>query len=309
MLILKTVTAILPIFLIIGFGALIKWWGLIPQTFLQPANRLVYYIAIPILVFRAISKYPISSQFNISVALISITCVVGTFAIALLLAYVLRIEKDKIRTFSHCSFHGNLGYIGFAIIVYFLGDAGMAKGSIISGLIMITQNLLGVIVYKSYSDQGIRSGGIWHIFKPVVMNPVIISVLLGIGCALSEITIPTVLDRSLSILSGLALPLSLLLIGATLSVSSVKKQFFPALLASVIKLIAMPALLLFNVFYFKVAPEDYLPVLILLAAPAATVTYVFAEEMNGNTPLAASIISLGTILSGFTYIFWIGMTG
>lgn len=226
MLILKTVTTVLPIFLIIGFGALIKWRGLIPQTFLQPANRLVYYIAIPILVFRAISKYPISSQFNITVALISIICVVGTSAMALLLAYVLRIEKDKIRTFSHCSFHGNLGYIGYAIIFYFLGDTGMAKGSIISGLIMITQNLLGVIIYKGHSNKGTRSSGMWQIFKPVVMNPVIISVLLGIGYAWSGITMPTVLDRCLAILSGLALPLSLLLIGATLSVPLIKKQFF-----------------------------------------------------------------------------------
>ncbi len=71
----------------------------------------------------------------------------------------------------------------------------------------------------------------------------------------------------------------------------------------------MPALFLFSVLYFNVTHVDYLPALILLATPAATTTYVFAKEMDGDTPLAASIISLGTILSGFTYIFWLGMTG
>jgi predicted permease len=141
------------------------------------------------------------------------------------------------------------------------------------------------------------------------MNPVIVSSLLGIGFAWWGIPMPVIIDRSLKIVSGMALPLALLLIGATLSLSLIKTQFVPALLSSAIKLLAMPALGAAMFAAFGLPPADYLPALILLAAPPATLTYVFAKEMQGDGDLAVAAISLGTVLSGPTYWVWLHIFG
>ena len=40
-------------------------------------------------------------------------------------------------------------------------------------------------------------------------------------------------------------------------------------------------------------------------APPATLTYVFAKEMQGDTDLSVAAISVGTIASGVTYSVWL----
>ena len=103
--------------------------------------------------------------------------------------------------------------------------------------------------------------------------------------------------------------MALLLIGATLSLTLVKKQFFLALLTNVIKLAAMPAIGVMAYILFEMPLADYLPALILLAAPPATLTYVFAKEMHGDVELAVAAVSMGTILSGLTYTVWLHLLG
>jgi predicted permease len=56
-------------------------------------------------------------------------------------------------------------------------------------------------------------------------NPIILSALAGILVSLTALPVPLVLGRSLDILSDLALPLALLIIGASLSFDMVQSKF------------------------------------------------------------------------------------
>jgi predicted permease len=56
---------------------------------------------------------------------------------------------------------------------------------------------------------------------------------------------------------------------------------------------------------FDVKLQDYLPGLILLASPTATLTYVMAKEMSGDTDFAVAALSSCTILSAATFSIWL----
>jgi predicted permease len=240
---------------------------------------------------------------------ITLICVVVVFALALMIAFAMGLNRGTSGTFTQCSFQGNLGYIGFAVIFYFLGDGGLVTGSIIGGLVMILHNSLAVLTLQMLGRKESASALPGHFFSNVAVNPVILSALFGIGYAWLGWPLPPIIDRTLKIVAAMALPLALLLIGATLSLTLVKKQWLHALWASLIKLLIMPAIgvVLFN--FFGLSSATYLPALILLAAPPATVTFVFAKEMHGDADLAAATISMGTILSGLTYIVWLHFFG
>jgi predicted permease len=302
---MSTIQTIIPIFAIILLGVLARRKGFISQTFLEPANRLVYYLAIPAMIFRAISSSSLTSELNPKVVVATLVCIPAIFVFAWILNRLMGNAGGRSGTFIQCAFHGNLGYIGLAVIFYYLGDAGLVKGSIIAGLIMIVQNFLGVLALQLFADQKKDGGRIKQFVGRILINPVILSALLGIGYAALQLPLPIILDRSLKILSGLALPMALLLIGASLSFSLVKVQLWSALASSFAKLLALPALGLMVYRYLGLSPDDYLPGLILLAAPSATLTYVFAREMHGDAELAVATISVGTILSGFTYAAWL----
>jgi predicted permease len=72
-----------------------------------------------------------------------------------------------------------------------------------------------------------------------------------------------------------------------------------------IKILVLPAVGLLLFWLFKIDKTEFLPGLILLATPTATVSYVMAKEMHGDADFAVAAISLSTLLSAATYIFWL----
>ncbi|MDO9109129.1 MAG: AEC family transporter, partial [Desulfatirhabdiaceae bacterium] len=62
-------STILPIFLVILLGWGFHRKGFIPESFLGAGNRRVYYLAIPAMIFRAIARASLTTQFDIRVVL------------------------------------------------------------------------------------------------------------------------------------------------------------------------------------------------------------------------------------------------
>jgi predicted permease len=103
--------------------------------------------------------------------------------------------------------------------------------------------------------------------------------------------------------------MALLIIGASLSFSMVQAKLIAVISSGLLKLILLPGIGFTLYRLFNVIPEAYLPGIILLASPTATVTYVIAMEMQGDSELAVAAISLNTLLSAVTYSVWLSFVG
>lgn len=301
------ISTILPIFIIIFLGIFARHKGFLSRDFLHQANRLVYYIAIPAMIFSAIAKSSLKTQFHPGVILVTLATVCLVVLVAWLTARTLNIVPSSRGTFVHCAFHGNLGYIGLAVAFYYLGQAGLVKAAIIAGFVMILQNVLAVGVLQFYSrGVGSRKSPATTLGSAMT-NPVILSALAGIVYSLLGLPLPVILDRSLTILKGMALPMALLVIGASLSFEKIRLVFPLVVVTSVFKLLVMPAMgfVLFKL--FGISASNFIPGLIILAAPSATLVYIMAEQVGGDTDLAVAAISISTLVSGLTYGIWLSM--
>ena len=303
----KVICTIIPIFMLIMLGAGVRHLGFMKADFIAAANRLVFYLAIPALVFRALTKASLRAEFDPEAVILMIVAVL--FVVGLAVFYNHR-RPDPDRTlsgtFAQAAIHGNLGYIGLAVAFYYLDEAGFARVSMLVGFLMILQNLLGVILLQYYCGRN-QTPRVRDMFMPVLLNPIILAAVGGIVFNLSRLPMPQVFDRFLLILSGLALPMGLLLIGASISFALLRKWLPKALLIAFLKLILMPSVTLLLFHLAGVDVRSIVPAIILLAAPTATLTYVMAREMGGHVDLAVAAVSLTTILSAFSYAFWLGM--
>jgi predicted permease len=305
---MQITSTIIPIFLVILVGWFARRKQFIPDGFLEPANRLVFYLAIPAMIFRAISRASFQDEFNVQVLLITLLCILAVFLCIWVLSALTGMARPIRGTYIQCGFHGNLGYIGLAVVFYYLGESGLAKGGIFAGFIMILQNILAVLTLQFHADKQVSKGGAaMENIRRIAGNPVILSALAGIGVSLSDVRLPLIIDRSLVILSSMALPLALLLIGASLSFDLIRARVRAVLSVSLFKLAAMPGLGLFLFKLFDIPAADYLPAFILLAAPTATLTYVMAKEMKGDADFAVAAISGCTLLSAVSYAFWLNL--
>jgi predicted permease len=302
---MNIVTTIIPVFAVIFLGWFARMKGFIQPEFLGPANRLVYYLAIPALIFHAISKASLKTQFNVIVLLITLLSVLAVFAVAWSVGELWRIKRKERGTFIQSSFHGNLGYIGLAVSYYSLGHDGFVRASIIAGFIMILQNFLAVIALQVNAENISIPGNKRDILHRILVNPVILSALAGILFSSTGLKLPLIISRSLDILSGLALPMALILIGASLSFKLMQRKIFRIFSSSFLKLILLPGLGFIFYRMFDIDIKDYLPALILLASPTATITYVMAGEMNGDTDFAVAALSTCTMLSAITFSIWL----
>ncbi len=300
---------IIPIFAVIALGWLARRHGFMPPEFLGHANRLVYYFAIPALIFSAVSKGSLHTQLNVTVLTITLISMVVAFAIAWGAVLLFCVRAPLAGSFIQGAVHGNLGYIGLAVAFYFLGHEGLARAGMVAGFMTILQNLFAVVALQAYSDQSLGRKGLVRLGAKILGNPVIVSALAGIMFSMTGAPMPEVIDRVLKILGGMALPMALLIIGALLSFKLVRLKIVPVIGAGLIKLVLIPlsGFILFRM--SGVAVSDYLPALILLASPTATLVYVMGREMQGDCDFAVAAISMNTLLSGLTFLFWLYIAG
>lgn len=142
-------------------------------------------------------------------------------AISLGLGLLLSVPRYDLGTFLQSSFHGNLGQIGLAVAYYLLGKEGLTTASILAGFLMLLQNILAVLGLQWCSSGSKTGHRVWVFFKKVCGNPIIIATLMGIAFSLARISLPETIERSLSILSGMALPGLILLASPTATVTYV----------------------------------------------------------------------------------------
>ena len=236
---MEIAATIIPIFTIVLLGWAARRKGFMPPDFLGPANRIVYYLAIPAMIFRVLAKASLGDEFHGAVLFITL----GSATLAYLAAWVLcrrmHVAGARAGVFIQSAGHGNLGYIGLSVAFYYLGETGLVRASLIAGFLMILQNLLSVFVLQVHHP-GRQAPGIGGLATALLGNPVILSALAGILASALRVPIPLVVQRSLDILSGLALPTALLLIGASLSFRVMRAHLLTVMGSVGIKLFRLP---------------------------------------------------------------------
>jgi predicted permease len=117
---------------------------------------------------------------------------------------------------------------------------------------------------------------------------------------LSGISLPISLFRPLDALGSAALPLILISIGSSLEFHRLRGSASPTLIASLIKVIAAPAFGFLLAGWFNLDTTERMIAIFYLACPAAGMSYVMAEVMGNDGPLAGRIVALSTLLSAIT---------
>jgi len=302
---------IMPVFFVIFLGAGVKRLGFFPGTFIREANRLAFYVGVPALLFIKLSNTPFRETFEINLALIS--------CLSIFLVWLFPLSIIKVRapsnagaaaSFVQTSMHGNIGYIALAVVYYVIGDRGLGIAGFLAPFITISHNTLSVLSFNIFSPSGrSASASFLHIVRAICLNPIIISCFAGLAFSFFGLDLPPVFHRFLEILSSMALPLALLIIGASLSRSRMSRNLTWLIVSLALKLLVLPGLGSLLLYHTGAEILSIKVVAILLGAPAATVSVIMSGEMNGDITFASSEVTLSTLLSALTFCFWTYLIG
>lgn len=297
---------VLPVFIVLFTGWFIKQIKLIDDTFINTANKLIFNVCLPVLLFYKISLADLRSVFSISHLLIMITSIMLMFFLGFLFAKLLRL-KSSAGTFSMNTFRANYAYMGLPVSAYAYGDKGLVIASVLMAFVVPMVNFMSVVALSISMKEG-RS--LKPFLKNTLLNPLAIACILGIIFSWFSVTFPVFIARSLHIVSGVTLPLALFCVGGSMSREKMKGELAPASVSAFLKLMIMPlsAFLMLKAFNidFDIMSKT---LVIMLSAPTATVNYVLAAQMQGDSSLAGTSIVLSTLLAIFSFTFWLFLMG
>lgn len=297
---IETIALVLPVFLVIGLGTGLRCSGLLDEAFLQQTNRLIYLVFLPLLLFYKIGTADFISFFNGPLVIGSTLAVILTFVLTYFYTGLRRFPVEVRGSFTQGSFRGNLAYVGLAICFNAYGEDGLTRAGVLMGFLVPVLNLFAVLALllpqtRNPLDQSSK------LLRELALNPLSLAACGGILWSFFALPIPVVFQDALRILSGVALPLALLAIGAAFSLRRIRGDLVLALQASSVKLLLMPLWALLILMSLGVTGRDLGIGILLAGTPSATATYIMAQQLGADAELAGSIIMLSTLFSALSY--------
>lgn len=296
---------VLPVFLVIGLGFSLKKTGLVKADFLYNLNRLIYYIALPALLFYKISKADFLVSFNGLLLCGMIVSIVTIFVFSYGYGTIRGYRPSVHGAFCQGAFRGNLAYIGLAIVDSAYGEAGFAIAGILLGFLVPLLNFLSVVALVFPNRRHSSGQKALSLVKQIMYNPLILSSFSGIIWSFLALPLPQIVDRALGIITGMSLPLALISIGASFSFNKLRGDLAVATLSTCIKIVILPALTGGILYLFGVHGQELAIGVLLAGTPTATAAYIMAQQLKGDAELSGAIIMLSTLSSIFTYTFYL----
>ena len=292
---------VLPVFLVIGLGFSLKKTGLVNSEFLFNLNRLIYYIALPALLFYKIATADFFASFN--------GPLLAALVISTLIIFFLSYGYGSLRgyrpsvhgAFCQGAFRGNLAYIGLAIVYNAYGEEGFAVAGILLGFLVPLFNFLSVVALILPGRRDSYDMGTFFWVKQIVYNPLILASFVGITWSFLELPLPQIVDRAFGIITGMSLPLALIAIGASFSFRKLRGDLAVAALSACTKIAILPTLAGGILILFGVGGQELAIGVLLAGTPTATAAYIIAQQLKSDAELSGAIIMLSTLCSLVTY--------
>lgn len=293
------INGIVPIFLLVGLGILLRKWNIADDVFGEKATTLVFRLVLPVMIFGDIASSDLGKSFDGKVLLIAIISIIIMFLVSWLLAKAVTKDNKRRAAFSQGAFRANYAILGLPLTKALFGEAAMANGTVILACGMVILNIFAVICLESFLNS---RGGIKSTLLGIIKNPIIIAAICGSLAYAVKLRLPVALDKTISYIGDMCVPLSLITIGISMRYSNLKETFALSLGASLMKTLVFPLLFTGIALLLGIRGDALGTLLVFWAAPAAVAGYAMTRNMGGDYDLYGNIIVFSTFLS-FVFVF------
>lgn len=296
---------VMPLVLMMATGFLLRRVGVVNEDALRVANRIVYYVGIPTLVFYSVvtDRTPARWQYALWVA----GTVLAAFVLAMLLARVLSKDPAKRGTIAQASYRSNDGIFGLAVASALLGEGNtgtMAFTLVVSATLF---GITGVLCYELNRGGKVPVG---KVLLRTIKNPILIAAALAFLVRFTGITLPYVIMKPIEYFKHMCTPLGFLVLGGLLSFRSLKADWKLLGIVSLVKLVVLPvAFCALAYFVGGLRGAELASLFIVFASPVAMSCMPMASELGGDAKLSGEFIAVTTVLSLLTVFLYLTFFG
>lgn len=202
-------------------------------------------------------------------------------------------HKDEKNILIFSVVFSNCAFMAFPVLESLYGKIGILYSSAFLAPFNIYLWSLGVILYEK--------DGYKFSFKKMI-NPGIISVIVGIFIFVLSIRLPFALERCIEMVGSMTTPLSMIITGVIIGGMNIKNLFAnPSIYGSgLLRLIVIPTISALVLKALGISGIVYGICVLISGMPVAAMATVFAESFKGNSQFASQNVFITTILSLIT---------
>jgi predicted permease len=298
---------ILPVFAVILTGWIVGLTGYLSRTLSDALIHFAYNIAMPALLIVTIAQEPAHSLINWSFLVAfgggSLLCFILVFGI---------MSIRGSRSLASRTMYGmaasmtNTGFVALPVLQAIYGPRAVLPAAIATVFVAVVMFPIAVILLElgQQDAQGSRTPPMVTA-KHVVLNPMVLSTLVGMLCSILGLRMPKPVSAYLGIMADALTPCALFAIGLGLSIDGVRANLGRASLLSAVKLIVMPLIVYGLSMFLGLDPLYTIAAVICAAVPTAKTVYILAGEYHCEEMMVASTVSMTTLASIISLVAWL----
>jgi len=303
---------ILPVFAVIVTGWIVAVTGYLSRALSDALIHFAYNIAMPALLIVTIAQEPAHSLINwrflVAFGGGSLLC----FALVFSVMSIQGSGSLASRTMrGMAASMTNTGFVALPVLQAIYGPRAVLPAAIATVFVAVVMFPLAVILLEvgQRDAQGSPTPAMVTV-KHVVLNPMVISTLIGMVLSVSGLRMPGPVTAYFGILADALTPCALFAIGLGLSSDGLRANIGQASLLSGVKLAVMPVMVYGLSVSLGLDPLYTIAAVICAAVPTAKTVYILAGEYHCEEMLVASTVSMTTLVSVISLVGWLyGLSG
>jgi predicted permease len=286
----------LPDFATILLGAVLARRFAFGRGFWEGAERLVYYVLFPALLFNSILQAQFSLASDSVLLAAAVAAMLAAAALAFLARPLFRPQPALFASGAQTAYRYN-SYVGLALAQSLFGARGVALLALILAVCIPLANVLAVTTLARHAKSNLG--------RELATNPLIVSTVAGLAANFAGLELPAVATSFLTRMGGASLALGLLCIGAGLTFRTVHDD--PRALAwfTSVKLVAKPAFAVLLALAAGLRGVEAQVLVLFAALPTASSAYILAVRMGGAAAPVAMLITVQTLAAMVTLPLWV----
>jgi predicted permease len=303
---------ILPVFAVIITGWIVGYTGYLSRALSDALIHFAYNIAMPALLIVTIAQESAHSLINwrflVAFGGGSLLCFVLVFA---------AMSVTVSRSLRSRTMHGmaasmtNTGFVALPVLQAIYGQRAVLPAAIATVFVAVVMFPTAVILLELGRRDAHASRTVPMVtVKHVVLNPMVLSTLIGMLWSVLDLRMPGPVTAYFAILADALTPCALFAIGLGLSIDGLRANIGQASLLSAVKLVIMPLIVYGLSLSLGLDPLYTIAAVICAAVPTAKTVYILAGEYRCEEMMVASTVSMTTLASVISLVLWLyGLSG
>ena len=287
---------VIELFSVVILGYILVAKKIVPSSHLKSFSNLILKVTLPAMIITAMAiDLKVNRDEILLIVVLSATTYGFLISMSFILPKIMRIDNKLKGLYSFFAVFGNVGFIGYPVLLSILGEGSLFYGAIFNMPFNLLVYTLGIYFINHRGDrvESKHKLSIRNIF-----NTGVVATIIGLFFFIGKIEIPEFIRNPMESLGNITSPLALFITGGSLYGARAKEivKNYKLLLYSLVKLLVFPTLLAVGLYLFSVQGTIAQVAIILTGMPFGANTVILAQKYDNNAIEASEGVFLSTLL-------------